>query len=117
MGEPNADQSKVHVYRATREDRLIQLVCFLWGQLRLYAPTDDLGDIETGIETAGMGWAIPYWERRDPDDWLTVTEIADELGYTASTIRNWPARYGLQPAAGRYRWGDIQEALTERRRA
>lgn len=97
--------SNVHVYSATREQRLLQLVCFLWGQL---TPQQQL-DFEPDIEAAHMGWAIPVWECRDPEDRLTVEELAVELGMTPSGIRNWQHRYDLKPVNGRYRWADIQD--------
>lgn len=93
----------VHVYTATREDRLLQLVFFLWNQLG----PEQRQDLTPGIEQSGMGWAIPTWECRDENDWLTVEELATELGMTPSGVRNWPSRYGLTPVRGRYRWGDI----------
>lgn len=103
-------ETKVHVYKATREDRLLQLVFFLWAQL----PTEQQAELRADIEAEDMGWAIPSWERRDPDDWLTVDELAADLGLSASAVRNWPSRYGLTAVRGRYRWGDVEAARKRR---
>lgn len=100
----------VHVYTASREERLLQLVFFLWTQL----PAEQRQELVPDIEAEHMGWAIPSWERRDPDDWLTVDELAHDLGMTPSGVRNWQARYGLRPVKGRYRWGDVEEARKQR---
>lgn len=67
-----------------------------------------------GIHADDMGWAIPSWERRDPDEWLTVEELAADLGMTPSGVRNWQSRYGLTPIKGRYRWGDVEETRQRR---
>lgn len=106
MSEP----CKVHVYTAPREQRLLQLVFFLWAQL----PPDQQSELRPHIAADNMGWAIPSWEHRDPDDWLTIDELAHDLGMTASAVRNWPARYGLTPVRGRYRWGDVEDARKKR---
>jgi hypothetical protein len=98
------DESKVHVYRP-REDRLLQLVFFLWNQLT----HEQQEDLTPDIEAAEMGWAIPSWERRDADDWLTAQELAVELGMTVKGVRNWQSRYGLTPVRGRFRWGDVED--------
>lgn len=95
----------VHVYRP-REDRLLQLVFFLWKQL---SPQQQ-EELTPDIEAAEMGWAIPSWERRDPNDWLTIEELATELGMTVAGVRNWRTRYDLRPISGRhYRWGDVED--------
>lgn len=101
---------KVHVYTATREERLLQLVFFLWAQL----PPQAQDELREDIEAEHMGWAIPSWERRHPDDWLTLTELTAELGMTLSGIRNWQSRYGLTPVKGRYRWGDVEDTRRQR---
>lgn len=100
----------VHRYTAPREQRLLQLVFFLWAQLT----HQQQQELRPDIEAENMGWAIPSWERRHPDDWLTVEELAADLGMTPSGIRNWQARYGLTPIKGRYRWGDVEEARKQR---
>lgn len=104
------DTAKVHVYTAPREQRLLQLVFFLWAQLS----RDQQSELAPHIQAQNMGWAIPSWECRDPDDWLTVNELAADLGLTPSAIRNWPSMYGLKPVKGRYRWGDVEEARRRR---
>ena len=48
---------------------------------------------------------------------LTTTQVADQLGLTESTIRDWPRRYGIATHQGRYRWGDIKTVIRSRNRA
>lgn len=100
MPDPNP---KVHRYTASREDRLLRLVFFLWSQL----PPEQQQELAPDIEAGEMGWAIPSWECHDDNDWLTLDELATELGMTQAGIRNWHRRYGLTPVKGRYRWGDV----------
>lgn len=99
----STDASKVHRYVESREARLLRLVNFLWAQI----PPDVQAELAPDIEAGNMGWAIPSWECRNDDDWLTVDELATELGMTPAGIRNFPRRYGIQPVKGRYRWGDV----------
>lgn len=90
-----------------RENRLLQLVSVLWGEL----PESVRRELEPHIEAAGMGWAIHVTrEHISDDDWLTPAQIATHLGLQESTIRNWPSRYGLTAnRLGQYRWGDVQD--------
>lgn len=103
-------QSHVHRYRGTREERLVRLVVFMWEQ---FTP-EQRAELRPGIEADDMGWAIPAFNCRDADDWLTIEELAAELGLTASGVRNWHSRYGLKPVRGRYRWGDVADVKRQR---
>ncbi|BDY33174.1 hypothetical protein [Mycolicibacterium mageritense] len=102
---------------STREGDLLRLIHVLWTALNELTSTRYL---ESQIRKDGLGWALPTPEHHHDDDWLTVDQIAFELGYSQSAIRNWPSRYGLKPVNGRYRWGDIQsvrQRQVRRRRA
>jgi hypothetical protein len=101
---------KIWRYTETREDRLLRLICFLWYQIT----PQQREELKPGIHEQEMGWALPSWEHRDDDDWLTVNELAADLGMTPSGIRNWQSRYGLKPIDGRYRWADVKEAKDRR---
>ena len=107
MNNPN-----VHAYKASREVRLQHLVQVLWNHMNSYQHAD----LGPSIVRAGMGWAIPeaLTDHRDQDDWLTVDQLAYELGLSRSAIRNWQQRYGLTPVRGTYRWGDVQRVLADR---
>lgn len=97
---------------ATRERDLQRLVSVLLHQLGTFT---DTRTIERNIRRSGMGWALPTSaDFYDDDDWLTVDQLAFELGYTQSAIRNWPTRYRLKPVKGRYRWGDVQDTINAR---
>jgi hypothetical protein len=103
--------NKVHVYKASREDRLQQLVTMLWFCL----PEEERDALSPDIRDDGMGWAIPDDDRdRCIDDWLTYTEIGNELGLSPSTVRNWPDRYGLKPRRGRLKWSDVERVVNRR---
>lgn len=104
--------TQVHAFRETREIRLQRLVYHLWTHLTPYQQ----GQLGPGIVKSGMGWALPAatLDHRDDNDWVTVDEIAYEYGLTESAVRNWQQRYNLNPVKGRYRWGDIKDALQRR---
>lgn len=95
-----------------RERKLLQLVHFLWLELR--SPSGNLEALEWAIRCEGMGWALPSRNTIADDDWLTPDQIAHELGYETSTIRVWAHRYQLRQIDGRYRWGDLRPRLTTR---
>lgn len=96
----------------TRERDLQRLVSVLLHQLATFT---DTRTVELNIRRSGMGWALPTSaDFYEDDDWLTVDQLAFELGYTESAIRNWPSRYGLKPVKGRYRWGDVQTVIIGR---
>ncbi|KMV23350.1 hypothetical protein [Mycobacterium heckeshornense] len=97
-----------------RETALLRLVLVLWGELRRHTNPKELERLEQDIREAGLGWALGNLDHHD-DDLLTVDQLAHELGYSQSTIRDWPTRYGLQTVAGRYRWGDVKKMLSTRR--
>lgn len=96
-----------------RETALLRLVFVLWGELRRYMPSGELSDLEGEVRRAGLGWILGNLDRAE-DARLTVDQLAYELGFSRSTIRNWRSRYGLKPVDGRYRWGDVQAMLAER---
>jgi predicted DNA-binding transcriptional regulator AlpA len=56
-----------------------------------------------------------------PDDHLTRVQLAKVLGTTTRTLDRWaatgegPPRVRLPGGRVRYRWGDVQEWLRERR--
>lgn len=102
----------VHVYQETREIRLQRLIYVLWNHLTAYQQSE----LGPGIVKAGMGWALSgtTLDHHDDDDWLTVDQLAYELGLTPSAIRNWQQRYSLKPLKGKYRWGDIEAIRRER---
>lgn len=96
----------------TRERELQRLVSVLLHQLRTFT---DTRTIERNIRQSGLGWALPSTtDFHDEDDWLTPDQLAYELGYTTSTIRNWPTRYDIKPVKGRYRWGDVLRVIDAR---
>jgi hypothetical protein len=90
-----------------RETKLLQLVHFLWTELR--KTSDNPGAIEWAIRQEGLGWAIGGPDHIDDENWLTPDQIAHELGYQQSTVHVWAHRYGLRQINGRYRWGDIKQ--------
>lgn len=95
----------------SREDRLLTLVELLWNQL---TPMQQL-ELTPHMENLGMGWAIPTWECHDPDDWVSLEQLAFELGMTESGVRNWRYRYGLTPRDdGLFRRGDVKAVQTHR---
>lgn len=94
-----------------RERKLLQLVHFLWLEIR--NPSGNPGALEWAIRNEGMGWALPPRNHIDDNDLLTPDQIGHELGYETSTIRVWAHRYQLaQYRGGRYRWGDIRKHLS-----
>jgi hypothetical protein len=102
-----------------REQKLIHLVTLLWNQL---TPVQQR-DIEPDVHAHGMDWALPLTDYRaegetrlTAEDRLTTDEVARECGVTASTVRDWKKRHGLQQVSGYFRWGDIEEFLQERYR-
>lgn len=92
-----------------RENKLLRIIFVLWLELERRM---DTAELEQAIRSEGLGWTLPSTiDHHDADDWLTVDQLAFELGYTPSAIRNWPARYGLRPVKGRFRWGDVKHVL------
>lgn len=94
---------------------LLRLVLVLWGELRQRTRPADLDQLERDIRRAGLGWALGNLDH-DDNELLTTDQLAHELGYSTSTVRDWTSRYGLRNINGRYRWGDVKHMLARRRR-
>lgn len=95
-----------------RENQLHQVIAVLFNELQTFTDTRHL---EREIRRSGLGWTLPSSiDFFDEDQWLSIDQIAFELGYSPSAIRNWPSRYGIKPIDGRYRWGDIQRLIIAR---
>ena len=105
--------------RETREQTLLRIIYTLWLELRKPSDQQHPDQIDHEIRQAGAGWALPSHQGHDlhDDDLLTTTQVADQLGLTESTIRDWPRRYGIATHQGRYRWGDIKTVIRSRNRA
>lgn len=108
-----------------REEKLLDLISYLWNLVpeEIQAPT------ELFIREMDMSWAIPGTRTSrgfsigvdpDPEEWLTIGEIAYHLGMTDNAVRNWRTRHDLEPikegygkgrnrVADVYRWGDVDK--------
>jgi hypothetical protein len=95
----------------SRERTLQQVVFRMWMELKQHATPQALNKLEADIREAGHAWALPEGGELHPDTLLNATEVAARLGIKASTVRNWPTRYGLQQVNGQYRWGDVQKLI------
>lgn len=105
---------KVHRYRS-REQDLQRVILAMWVELRKPAREQNPDALDAGIRQAGLAWTLPSMAHIDAGELLTVAQAAELTGYAESTIRDWPARYGLTQHGGRYRWGDIDQLLKTRR--
>lgn len=106
--------NKVWRYRLSREQIQAQVILGMWLELRKPHDQQDPDGLDREIRREGFAWALPSMAHIDDDELLTPAELSDLLGYSESTIRNWPARYQLPQVNGKYRWGDIEDLINTR---
>lgn len=99
---------------ASREQTLLQIVFMMWLELGKPWTQQDRDKLEADIRAEGHGWALPAVTNIDDDELLTAQQLSNILGYSASTIRVWPARHGIPQYDGRFRWGDIHQFIRSR---
>lgn len=98
-------------------DRLKRVARLYRDRLDREAP-DACAELDAAVTRLGHGWIKPKIVTFDPDDLLTVNQVADQFDVQPHTVDVWRAR-GLKPTdtpdGVRYRAGDVLDYHAERR--